>query len=139
MGFFSWDCPGCKHSIRHSHAVNDDSAWLSEAVLVEPDGSTARGLYDGYGRLEMRSGRSIELGDSPLLYHEACYDLTGKPSYAKPSRSAWDQGHFVGEYDPKKPASRADVAALAAKSDADREARRKEREAEGFARQAVPK
>lgn len=133
MGFFSWDCKACGHSIRHERATNEVSRWLSEAVLVEDDGSTVRGTYDGYGNLVTRSGRELELAEGreePCLYHQACYDLMGKPSYDKPSRSASDQGHFVGEYDPKKPHSKDDVAALAkfAKDKAE-EDRRKRQEA----------
>jgi hypothetical protein len=115
MGFFSWDCKACGHSVRAVDATNSVSEWLSQAVLVEPDGSTIRGSYDGYGRLETRSGREMEVGEGrlgPCLYHQACYDLMGKPSYDKPSRSANDQGFFVGEYDPKKPHCREDVDAL---------------------------
>lgn len=117
MGCFSWDCPACKHSIRASHATTAVSRWLSEAVLVEPEGDTLRGTYDGYGNLNTRSGREIEVTGStscpPCLYHQACYDLLGKPAHTGPSRTARDQGHFVGEYDPKKPGSREEVAALA--------------------------
>jgi len=116
MGFFSWDCKACGHSVRATNATRAASAWLAEAVLVEPDGSTLRGTYDGYGRLETRSGREVELGEGlepPCLYHTACYDLVGKPSYDEPSFSARDQGFFVGEYDPAKPHSKEDVAALA--------------------------
>ena len=115
MGCFSWDCKACAHSVRAGEATTAVSEWLSEAVLVESDGSTVRGTYDGYGRLRTRSGREVELqdGPAPCLYHQACYDLLGKPSYDKPSRSANDQGYFVGDYDPKKPHSREDVAKLA--------------------------
>lgn len=115
MGFFSWDCKACAHSVRADAAVNDVSEWLSEAVLVEPDGSTIRGTYDGYGNLRTRSGREVEVMGNmePCLYHQACYDLMGKPSFDKASHGARDQGFFVGEYDPKKPHSKADVEALA--------------------------
>lgn len=105
------------------------SDWLAKAVLVEPEGDTLRGTYDGYGNLRTRSGREIEVvgNAEPCLYHQACYDLLGKPSFKGPSRSARDQGHFVGEYDPKMPHSRKDVAALAKfaddKAEADRKAR----------------
>jgi len=125
MGCFSWTCPCCGHSIRASHATNAESAWLADAVLVE-DGSVIRGEYDGYGRLQTRSGREVELGDgpSPTLVHQACYDLMKpqNPVYG-PSRHARDQGHFVGDYDPKKPRSIDDIQALAktAKDKIDRE------------------
>ena len=114
MGCFSWDCACCHHSIRAAHATITDSSWLAEAVLVEADGSTIRGEYDGYGRLTTRSGREIEgLADGreePCLFHQACFDIL-KPVY-RPSRSAHDQGHFVGDYDPRKPRSVEDVQAL---------------------------
>jgi len=132
MGCFSWDCPACHHSIRAAHATNDVSAWLSEAVLVEPDGNTFRGTYDGYGRLESRGGRELDLSEGngePCLYHQACFDLlTYMNRVSTPSRSARDQGHFVGEYDPKKPHSLGDVAALAKFADDEAEAARKARD-----------
>lgn len=100
-------------------------------MLVESDGSTVRGTYDGYGRLVTRSGRELELGDAaepPCLHHQACHDLL-KPGYNGPSPTARDQGFFVGEYDPKLPHSREDIIALAKvaqeQAEAAKEARRK--------------
>ncbi len=133
MGCFSWDCKACGHSIRAGHATNKVSEWLSQAVLLEADGNTFRGSYDGYGRLESRGGRELDLSEGdgePCLYHQACYDLIGKPSYNGGSPSARDQGHFVGEYDPAKPHSREDVSKLLAHA---KEQARKDAEA---ARQA---
>ncbi len=87
----------------------------SEAVLIEPDGSTIRGVYDGYGGLKTASGNQVDMSGEPLLYHQACYDLLGKPSFSKPSQVVVlvTRGIFVGEYDPIKPANREDVENLA--------------------------
>ena len=130
MGCFSWDCKACGHSVRASHATNKTSTWLSEAVMVEPDGNAFRGTYDGYGSLKSRGGRELDMSEgdgAPCLYHQACFDLLGKPAHSGPSRSARDQGHFVGEYDPKKPASREEIEALAKHANDAAEADRKVR------------
>jgi hypothetical protein len=127
MGFFSWECPCCKHSIRSEASTNKDSAWMSKAILVWSEGSTLRGEYDGYGRLTTRSGREVEglgEGPDPSLYHQACWDLL-KPGY-RPSENAHDQGFFVGEYDPKRPRSVKDVQALAQAAEAAAVARQQE-------------
>lgn len=129
MGFFSWECACCKHSIRANSATSKDSAWMSQAVLVERDGSVIRGEYDGYGRLTTRSGREVEglgEGPEPSLYHQACFALL-KPGY-RPSENAYDQGFFVGEYDPKKPRTVEDVQALAQAAEAATVARHQEAE-----------
>ena len=35
MGFFSWDCKGCTHSVREGH--RDD--WMTKAVVLDKHGS----------------------------------------------------------------------------------------------------
>ena len=88
MGFFSWDCKGCDHSIREGRG------WMSRAVAQGDDGDTASGEYDGYGRLDGSMGE-ITLGDRSgqfALWHKACFKLAGRPAYSGPSRSARDQG-----------------------------------------------
>jgi hypothetical protein len=112
MGFFSWECPLCKHSIRAPYVVNTISAWMNDAVLVNPDGSTVKGAYDGYGRIATDGGE-VEIdhsGGEPCLCHAACYAL--KPGYTGPSEYARDQGYFVGEYDPKEPRNRRNLTTL---------------------------
>lgn len=109
MGFFSWNCKCCGHSIRSRYATNPTSAWMSKAVVMTED-ATVRGEYDGYGRVG-----ALDLGESgeePAMYHRACWELSGKPEYDSPSQSAGDQGYFVGEYDPAEPKSLEDLAAL---------------------------
>lgn len=123
MGFFSWDCPCCGHSIRHRGATNATSEWLSKATAVFPNGDHVSGTYDGYGNL----GRhELDFGADFALYHTACWKLMGKPEYTKASESARDQGHFVGEYDPAEPKTLVDVAELlkqmALKREQDRQA-----------------
>ncbi len=113
MGLFSYICPGCGHSVRHNSVVKPRSAWMTQAVLVTKHGATF-GTYDGYGRLRSPSGALKEVLDvpSPTLYHEACYRVLGQPKRVKPSKDAVDQGVFVGEYDPKEPATIADLKRL---------------------------
>lgn len=116
MGFFSWDCKGCGHSVRHGGATNADSRWMSAAVLLTPDGSTVKGEYDGYGRVGCYDhGEDGGAGD-PALYHESCWKLLKRPGYDGPSPSADDQGHFVGDVDPPEPRTRKDVERLAAEA-----------------------
>lgn len=128
MGFFSWTCPCCEHSVRHPGATVAKSRWLSDAVAVFENGDRASGTYSGYGevgrasRLENREGRFA-------LYHRACWTVAGKPEFTKPSEHASDQGHFVGEYDPAKPKSVEDCEKLRAAAQAKREEERRAAEA----------
>jgi hypothetical protein len=87
----------CKRSIRHYGSTNATSRWMTKAVLLKKDGAVVHGVYDGYGRVDGK-----DVGESPRLYHEACWEQAGKPAYGKPSKRAADQGHFVGD-DPAEP------------------------------------
>lgn len=110
MGFTSWNCPGCDHSVRHPGATNRKSSWMADAVAIFPNGDRTSGTYDGYGRIEGK-GRTteLEIDQNFALYHQACWTILGKPEYWKPSESARDQGHFVGTYDPVQPRTREDL------------------------------
>jgi hypothetical protein len=117
MGFFSFDCPVCNRSIRSHHATNRVSAWMTQCVFLPEDLRRKRaiGEYDGYGRI----GVLVDIGDADwhfdhdkdghrleprfALYHLACWRLAGKPAFTEASRSASDQGFFVGEDDPAEP------------------------------------
>ena len=118
MGFFSWECPVCDHSIRYHGACDEHSSWLNEAVFVDPEGNEAYGSYDGYGRLEAPSGLVFDTQDVPegkgTFYHDACFRIAGSPKYNPfvKSRSASDQGYFVGDYDPTEPKTVEDCQAL---------------------------
>jgi len=95
---------------------------LSEAVVLLDNGSRLVGTYDGYGSV---AGGELDFGDSFTLYHKACWHLWGKPEYTTQSRSAHDQGYFVGEYDPSEPKSEADLESLRKVGTEKREASRR--------------
>lgn len=88
MGYFSWDCKGCNHSIR------EGQGWMGKAVVQGADGDTASGAYDGYGRLSGSTGETelTDMGGKFAIYHKVCFILLGRPEYSAPSRSARDQG-----------------------------------------------
>jgi hypothetical protein len=71
---------------------------MVDGVALSPDGSVLKGEYDGYGCLD---GREInESTHEPACYHEACWELAGKPTeYDKPSESASDKGWFFNDKD----------------------------------------
>ena len=94
MGFHSYCCHGCGHPLLHNN-FNPTNAWMTQGVAVTVAGSVIRGGYDGYGRL---GGLSIlDQGDKPDVYHQACWEMLGKPTdYKGGSASARDQGYFFG-------------------------------------------
>lgn len=88
MGFFSWNCKVCRHSVREGRG------WMSKAVVQGEDGSTATGRYDGYGRLDGSVG-TIEVADMDgrfAMFHQTCFKLAGRPEFNGVSESADDQG-----------------------------------------------
>ncbi len=113
MGFYSWICPCCGHSIRHLRATNPDSSWLADAVFVFANGDTLSGIYNGYGEV---GGFDLEDSDERCfdVYHRACRTIAGRTPFAGGSEAARDQGHFVGEYDPSEPKNAHDLEALLA-------------------------
>lgn len=122
MGFFSWECPCCRHSIRESGCVTDKSRWLSKAVAVFEGGNVATGTYDGYGRL-IETGARLEGGFT--LYHQACWKLLGKPDYSGESPGARDQGVGGGRVNPREPQTLQECAALRRRAAKRLEAERK--------------
>ncbi len=107
MGFMSWDCLGCGHSIRHVGATKKTSGWMAYAIVLARNGDRVSGIYDGYGNIA-----GFDLGEVNVdfaLYHQACWTILGRPKYTKSSASAHDQGHFVGEYDPAQPKTKKDL------------------------------
>ena len=53
MGFFSYNCKECNHSILSRHSTNEGiNEWMSHVVVLGSDGSRIDGEYDGYGRVE---------------------------------------------------------------------------------------
>lgn len=95
MGFFSWNCRVCGHSIMNPYAFGD-MPWLNEAVALFPDGTRLTGRYDGYGRI---AGRRTEWGVEVELMHQKCWREQGERGYEKTSPSARGQGHFYDDGD----------------------------------------
>jgi hypothetical protein len=102
MGFFSWECEVCKHSIRAPYCVNKDSKWMNDAVFIMKNGSIKKGHYDGYGNISNGYDDDEYYYNAPTAYHRLCWQKVGSPVEHKgESKPAQDQGFFVGEYDPK--------------------------------------
>ena len=99
MGLFSWQCKKCDHSIKAPYNVPSGWDYMTEAVLLEADGTTLIGLYDGYGRIEGMHGE-YEInwgGEEPELWHKKCWDSMDNPPYTGGSESAEDQGYFYND------------------------------------------
>lgn len=120
MGYFSWDCRGCGHSVREGRG------WMGKAVVQSEDGSTFKGSYDGYGRVEGAMG-TVELdhGQRWALWHQACHKLAGGGGFSAASKPSRDQGLGPSDEYPE-PTTQDHLAALLELS---REAARKDREA----------
>ena len=95
MGLFSWQCKHCDHSIKSPYNVPDGWEYMTEAVLLEPDGTIIMGEYDGYGRID---DREVNWETSePEMWHKKCWENAGKPQYSGGSDSAEDQGFFYND------------------------------------------
>lgn len=94
-GFFSWDCNVCGHPLLSPEATNPINRWMSDVVVIEPDGSTLMGEYDGYGRVNDHE-IAWDSGD-PCVYHRACWEVAGRPTEYVPSEDARDQGWFFDD------------------------------------------
>lgn len=97
MGYFSWTCAHCQHSIlvQPDEGIND---WMNVAVVVTADGETVEGAYDGFGNLD---GTCVERKlEDGVMVHLACWEVAGKPGLAHyrerglESKWAKDQGCF---------------------------------------------
>jgi len=93
MGFFSFECKGCGHSILSDYAVDKgENEWMKDCVAVAEDGSILRGEYDGYGRVGSWDDEGY---DDTAFYHKHCWELMGKPTeFDGASDHAADQGYF---------------------------------------------
>lgn len=113
MGFFSADCKGCGHSVRHSGSTNSTSAWMVQAVVLSPNGDRVSGAYNGYGSVGRNEDDEGDGLRGKEVWHQACYQLAGSPKFTKASRSAYDQGHFTGDnYDPTEPKTAEEMASM---------------------------
>jgi hypothetical protein len=105
MGFFSWDCKGCTHSVREGSPAD----WMTKAAVLTEEGSRVVGSYDGYGRVG-EGEAEVQNMTKPEVWHHACWVAAGKPEYTGPSPSARDQG--MTDYDVARPRHMQDVEAL---------------------------
>ena len=79
------------------YATNNINQWMNSAVVIESNGSTLKGEYDGYGRIDMEEISWED--DEPCCYHQACWEKAGKPTEYSPSTPSHDQGFFFDEGD----------------------------------------
>ena len=100
MGFFSWNCKRCGLAIMSPYQICDETAWLNDAVVITKGGSILKGEYDGYGCIN--GMEFTEFTECPEMYHKKCWELAGKPTeFTEASKSARNQGYFIGEEDPE--------------------------------------
>jgi hypothetical protein len=101
MGLFSYECKRCTKSLLSPEAARKPFEWMTHVVAVIEGGSISRGTYDGYGRIEFRSGTECELPEDERFdaYHDACWIANGKPSEwsGKNAKRARDQGWFFDD------------------------------------------
>lgn len=96
MGFFSWNCKVCGHSMLNPYSVNHTNGWMADVVVIEESGAILAGEYDGYGRVD---GCDID-SNAPQCYHRKCWELAGRPTdYNEESSSSRDQGYFFDDAD----------------------------------------
>lgn len=126
MGFFSQDCKICGHSVLCHNATDKEiNAWMSQAVVYFANGDRVSGEYDGYGCVGGMDGAIGMRGAT--VYHRACWEHGGKPTYDGPSPSSDDQGWFFddGDHDMLEPGIEHPPGALEA-AQAARKARREQ-------------
>ena len=93
MGFFSWNCKKCDHSIKAPYEVPTGWTYMNEAVVILSSGEIIMGEYDGYGRV----GTQDITWDDPEMWHKECWKNAGKPEYTGASERAQDQGYFYDD------------------------------------------
>lgn len=64
MGVFSWRCS--KSGVPIMNDMVGAPSWMSEVVLLRPDGHHVRGIYDGYGRLHTEDGGRLDFWEELL-------------------------------------------------------------------------
>lgn len=81
MGFFSYECKSCGHSILSSYSADPEiNEWMTEVVVLSDNGSRVIGEYGGYGDIGGGSSDGGMGGDAVWL-HKACWEVAGKPEY----------------------------------------------------------
>lgn len=97
MGFSSYECKHCNHSILSPASVDPEiNSWMKDVVILGSGGSRLITEFDGYsGEYDEQVG---EYGGN-VWVHQACWEIAGKPEYDAydgPSEPAGDQGFFFG-------------------------------------------
>jgi len=103
MGFFSWDCMGCGHSIKAPYNLAAKNKWQNDVVVIKPEGDKFEGKYDGYGRIDDEDVfPNSTVADTCAWWHERCWDdaMPADQAFSEPSPHAHDQGYFY-DLDPK--------------------------------------
>lgn len=97
MGFSSYKCKHCSHSILHTGSTDEGiNDWMQHAVILGENGSRLIvDEFSGYvGEYDEKVGG--DLGEN-VWVHQACWEMAGKPEFSDydgPSQYAPDQGHF---------------------------------------------
>jgi len=96
MGFFSAKCMDCQHPLLSIYATNPVNDWMQHAVVITPNGSILKGVYDGYGRVD---DFDYAVGGEPnTVWHLACWKVAGSPTdYRGEAAYAEDQGYFFDD------------------------------------------
>ena len=101
MGFFSWKCKVCGHSILSPYHLTPDIRWMNDATIILENGTILTGCYDGYGRID---GTEFDLDCQPAVFHLRCWKAVRSPRrYPGPSECADDQGFFYGQEEHRMP------------------------------------
>lgn len=64
MGFYSYTCAKTHLPILASTSWGDE---YSKVVVLGENGTVFRGVYDGYGRVDVDGGMEVELDDGKIL------------------------------------------------------------------------
>lgn len=110
MGFSSYECNYCSKSILSIHAVHHYQGEIpirySRSVwFPQPNQEPVIGTFDGYGNVTDEEGEEHDvygqMDHHPenvyecMVFHEDCWEISGKPTDFVPSEHAEDQGYFV--------------------------------------------
>lgn len=103
MGYYSFNCQGCGHSLISDEALEelgghaDEMAWRVGAVAVTDKGDLHVGGYDGFGVVgNHKLTLDANCAATETVWHGTCWEISGEPTeYRGPSSRARDQGFFV--------------------------------------------
>ena len=104
MGFFSWNCCGCDKPVINIY-INQGYEWASDVVLLNKNGSSFTGSYNGYGRInapyfdvdDSIANRDFN-GEGVRWYHRRCF-TNQTWAETKKASSDWGQGFFYNDAD----------------------------------------